>query len=243
LLFGEHGQFVFDLGRRQVAGVIRAQGVANAEFWERVLVPIVLGTFATTLGLAPLHCASLERNGNGVLLAAQQGGGKSSLAAGLLQEGYSFVADEHSFAGISDGVLSVCGIDSPLKLLPDAARFFPQLEELRTVRSMNGEVAYEVDVKKTFAAQTLQATRPRLLLFVERSTQPGCRFASCSPEHAREFFRRNSEKLPENLPDAERMREELIKRVCGLDTWVVSTGETPQPTARAVAQFLETQWN
>ena len=236
-------RFVFDLSRRHAAGEISPESAGSAEFWERMLVPIAVGLFATSLGMAPLHCACLEMDGKGILIAAEQGAGKSTLAAALAQAGFAFLADEHTYATLREGKLVVHGLSQPLKLLPEAARFFPQLAMLETRRTMNGEMALEVNTREAFGVATKMECEPRLLLFLERREGAGCEFVRCSEARALEFFAKSSELLPEQLREARESRDRVLREASRMNRWTLRTGETPQATARAVREFCEARWN
>ncbi len=63
----------YDLLRRRVYGVLSSPAACDDSFWNSLLIPITLGVLGTNLGVAPLHCACLERNGRGFLVAVASG--------------------------------------------------------------------------------------------------------------------------------------------------------------------------
>src|SRR3954470_13101173 len=62
---------VFDLQRRTVSAIVSSETETDEAFWNRVLLPILVGIMGPTVGVAPLHCACLDWNGDAVLIAGQ----------------------------------------------------------------------------------------------------------------------------------------------------------------------------
>lgn len=73
-------------------------------------------------GMLPFHCSALEEPGGGaVLIAGESGAGKSTLTAGLMRQGYRFLADDMAVVDIS-GLEPVVWPAFPyMKLCRDAA--------------------------------------------------------------------------------------------------------------------------
>lgn len=74
--------------------------------------------------MLPFHCSALEApQGGGILIAGESGAGKSTLTAGLLQQGYRFLADDMAVVDPSQKSYVVGYPGFPyLKLCPDAAQ-------------------------------------------------------------------------------------------------------------------------
>jgi hypothetical protein len=236
-VLGSQNQFVLDLLRRRAAGIVSPKIARDQDFWNYKLLPILLGTFGTTMGLVPLHCACLDYDGRGLLIAGPAGAGKSTLAAALAQCGLSFVSDDWSYVSAAGQDLTIHGLGIPAKLLPDTTRFFPTLRQQRLGRALNGELSFEVDVANVFGAQVKPYSRPHWILFLDRDTVPGCRILPCDKEFVRAFFEEFAERLPDELPEARALRSETILRLTETNSWLLKTGDSPQETARAIATF------
>lgn len=63
-----------------------------------------------------LHCAALARNGCGVLISAEAGTGKTTLAAALLQHGWTYATDEMVSVELDDPIAR--SFPKPLSLKP-----------------------------------------------------------------------------------------------------------------------------
>jgi hypothetical protein len=147
----------YDLLRRQVRGVVSSEAARDRAFWKSQLLPMTIGILGTTMGVAPLHCACLTRNGNGLLVAGLSGAGKSTLTAALAKRGFGVVSDDWTYISRKHGGLVADGLSAPIKLLPDSARFFPELRTCirnrsRTVSS--GGCAYLVHPEMDIFSRT-----------------------------------------------------------------------------------------
>jgi hypothetical protein len=228
----------FDLLRSSVFGVISPAAAKDAYFWNVQLLPIALGLLGTTVGVAPLHCACLDRNGSGLLVAGDSGAGKSTLTAALAKRGFAVVSDDWTYVSYRLGKLVANGMYAPIKLLPDSLRYFPELRRNTPKKTLNGELAYEVNAAKVFHSPVKACSAPRWLLFLERTSAPGCHFVPCRPDHAAQYFERNAEKLPAELPEAAEARSEIIRQISKCQSWILRTGGDPIQTAQAIENFL-----
>jgi hypothetical protein len=228
----------YDLLRRRVIGVLSPAAVNDRSFWNSQLLPITIGLIGTTLGLAPLHCACLDRNGHGLLLAGVSGAGKSTLSAALAQRGFAHVSDDWTYISRMQSILTAHGLSAPIKLLPNCIQYFSELAKYTPKRTMNGEVAYEVDPARIFRSPGKTSTNPKWVIFLERSTSRGCRFVPCGGEHVVQFFKDSAERLPKELPAAISARSELIASLSACRSWILRTGDDPHKTAESVDRFL-----
>jgi len=236
-LLGEGNRFVLDFRRRHAAGIVSCEAARDSKFWHRIFFPIVIGTLGATFGLIPLHCACLDSGGEGLLIAGNAGAGKSTLALALLDYGFTFASDEWTYLLARDGALTLHSLGAPAKLLPDASRFFPGLCQLDLHTAMNGELSYEVDVSTWLGVPQITQSSLSRTLFLRRVSRPGCRFTPCDEEFAFSFFEQSMERLPDELLDAKMQRTEIIRKMSSTKSWILETGESPEATAGAIADF------
>lgn len=229
---------VFDLLRRHVRGIFPVRATSDDSFWNALLLPITMGLLGTTLGVAPLHCACLDRDGDGLLIAGVSGAGKSTLAAALAHQGFALVSDDWTYVTEEETRLTAYGLSVPIKLLPDTTRFFPKLREFTPETALNGELAYVIDARLSLGLTAKGSSHPHWIFFLERTQGPGCQILPCRPEFVRQFFEQSAEKLPAELPDAKASRSRVIRKLSECPAWMVSTGECPRITAAVIGRFL-----
>jgi hypothetical protein len=170
--FGGGNIFVFDVLRRTLSATVSRTVARNYRFWREKLIPIALGVLGAAIGLVPVHCACLESGGDGLLIAGISGAGKSTLSVALSQAGLHYVSDDWTYVSQQHGKIVAYGTSAPVKLLPDATKHFPELDRHTPHISMNGELAYEVDVPEAFGAKVEHGCKPRWLIFLERVQRP-----------------------------------------------------------------------
>jgi hypothetical protein len=229
---------VYDLLRKRAHAVLSEASGADATFWNRLLLPITIGVLGTTVGLAPVHCACLERNEEGFLLAGVSGAGKSTLSAALADRGFAFISDDWTYISKTDSALVAHGLCAPIKLLPDAARFFPYLRNFAPGPTLNGELAYEIDPRGSGGIQLKTFSCPQRLFFLERTPNPGCEFIVCPPGYVKAHFEQSAERLPDEVPAAKQFRANVIETLSMYPAWILRTGYGPQRTAEALEHFL-----
>ena len=86
--FGRSNMFVFDILRRTLSASVSAAVARDDRFWKEKLIPITLGVLGAAMGLVPVHCACLELDGDGLLIAGVSGAGKSTLSVALSEDGF-----------------------------------------------------------------------------------------------------------------------------------------------------------
>jgi hypothetical protein len=228
----------FDLLRKRVHAVLSIAAARDSFFWNSLLIPITIGVLGTTVGVAPLHCACLDRQGSGFLVAGVSGAGKSTLATALARLGFALVSDDWTYLSKQQSALVAHGLSAPIKLLPETARFFPELREFTLKTTLNGELAYELVPRTSFDFNVKNLSYPRHIFFLERAPVCGCHMVPCSPEYVSDFFQRSAERLPDELPEAKAFRKGIIQSLSAYPSWILRTGDSPQLTAQAIDDFL-----
>ena len=236
--FGRSNVFVFDILRRTLSASVSAVVARDDRFWKEKLIPISLGVLGSAMGLVPVHCACLELDGDGLLIAGASGAGKSTLSVALSEDGFNYVADDWTYISRRPDGIVAHGTSAPVKLLPDAVNHFRCLQRHALQRSMNGELAYEVDIAEDFGARVERTCEPRWIIFLERSSEAGAAFNPMSSSEARNYMNFSVEKLPLQLREAVAMREQTIKQVAELPSWRFQYGGTPQFAAKKLREFV-----
>jgi hypothetical protein len=236
--FGESNIFVFDILRRTLSAHVSGVVARDDSFWKEKLIPITLGVLGAAIGLVPVHCACLEVDGHGLLVAGASGAGKSTLSVALAQAGFSYVSDDWTYISESEDGIVAHGTSAPVKLLPDAVRHFSSLQRHALQTSMNGELAYEVDIARTFSVRTRRECEPRWLLFLERTEGAEVEFTPMCSAEARNYVSSGVERLPVRLHEAVALRERTIELVGRLPCWRFRYGGSPQFAAEQLLDFV-----
>lgn len=235
--FGPSSVFLFDLLRRTVSAVVSKTLAEDQHFWDRLLLPIVMGVLGPAVGVVPIHAACLALGNSGILIAGASGAGKSTLSVALAQEQMHFVSDDWSYLALRGGRLLAHGMSLPAKLLPDAINYFPLLEHYSTGISLNQELAYELPAED-LGTQVRAICEPRWFFFLERQSTPGCRIVPVSSGEALCYVERSVERLPAQLERLTRARSAVIEHVHRLSCWKLTYGGPPRTAVRALREFL-----
>ncbi len=236
---GAYEVFVFDLLRKHVVGAVSQASATDAAFWNSHWLPITVGVMGTTVGTVPVHTACLDRSGKGLLIAGVSGAGKSTLSVALTRCGFSLISDDWTYVSKEADALVAHGTSAPVKLLPDAIQYFPELGGRTPKMWFNGELAFEIEPKALCQDATALRSSPHWLMFLERTSAPGCDFSAYSADDAQAFFENGAERLPDQVPDAASARSVMIRSIANCKAWRVRTGESPQVTADAISLFCE----
>jgi hypothetical protein len=234
--------FAFDLLNRRVSAVISDETAQDSGFWATVLMPIALGVMGPTMGVAPLHCACLAAGRRGMLVAGLSGAGKSTLAVALAREGLALVSDDWTYARGLDGSAEVHGLRVPVKLMPDTVRYFDELKSEQLRISLNGELAFEVDPRRTFGVEVSDGCEPEWIVFLQRSAGEN-RISPLDRSVAKKFFQQSAEPLPRELSNAAEMRHRIIQTVTDRDCWLFSYSGTPQQGAAMLRTFFRERFD
>jgi len=228
----------FDLLRRRVHAVLSLAAARDSFFWNNLLLPVTIGILGTTVGIVPLHCACLDHQSSGLLIAGDSGAGKSTLSAALAECGFAVVSDDWTYISKKGPALVAHGLSAPFKLLPDTVRFFDQLRNLVPRTTLNGELAYEIDPAQALGFAVKDISYPRRIFFLERTSKAGCYFVPCRSQYVDDFFERRVERLPNELPEARAFRASILRKLSSCPSWILRTGESPQRTAEAISDFV-----
>jgi len=236
--FGEADIFLFDLLRRNVDAIVTRTTASDAQFWERVVLPVTIGILGACLGSVPVHCACLAIDGQGLLIAGQSGVGKSTLAVAMAQAGFTLVSDDWTYI-TDDGDLLANGIFAPVKLMPDAIDYFPELAHSQLTESLNGELAFELSAEKVFGASVCASCRPRMFLFLERTEVRGLEITHLSSHLAGLYLEDSVERIPDQMLTAKRERSRILARLTDLPCCRLRYGGTPASVVDELRHFFD----
>jgi hypothetical protein len=119
----------------------------------------------------PLHAAAVARGGSALLLAGPSGVGKSTTVYAAARAGLRVLSEDAVFLQLDP--FRAWGMPRRVHLLPETARFFPELGRVRPGRLFNGKTKLAVDLRGPGgSAGTPMAERAGVCLLARGST-PG----------------------------------------------------------------------
>ncbi|MBT9332356.1 hypothetical protein [Paracidobacterium acidisoli] len=221
----------FNLRARRVFGSFSAAVANDRERWRRHIFPTLFGILAAAVDVAPVHAACLARDTGGLLLAAPSGTGKSTLAVALGRRGYTFLSDDWTCLALEEGVIRASGFPMPVKLLPDADRFFPELRSYRTGISLNGELAFEVSPVDCFGLQRVRSCAVTCIILLERTGRTGCDISEIDFDEAAQHLIAEIEPLEGSLAACYERQIDLIHHLKGAACFRLHFDENPDVVA------------
>lgn len=223
-----------DLRTRRVIGRFSARMAADIDYWQSVVLPMVLTIVSASVGIAELHCACVAHDQAGLLLAGPSGSGKSTLALALAQIGYEFLSDDRTFVSLAKGAPQAWGLPTQCKLRADAGRWFGELRD-RELTLTRGEPAYWFDPRCALGVTRALCCRPNSVLFLQRQDVTKFELNSLLPAEARELLREDL--LPE-FPDAAAKRSITLEKLIELPCWLLKYGGEPQTIAQQISHYF-----
>jgi len=236
VFMGLDGQnsLLVDRRTRRALGRFSPAMASDRSYWKAVIFPNLLTLLGPAIRVTGLHCACVVRDGFGVLLSGPSGSGKSTLTMALVRRGFSFLSDDWTYFSQFEDRLCAWGPITRLKLLPDAAAFFPELSGFEAGISVNGERAYEIEPDLQLGLHRSRCCEPRRLIFLDRSASPAFHLnrmpASEAAANLEEYLlAENAEALDPQLA--------IIRRLADQDCWRLCHGGTPNEVAQKLAAF------
>ena len=163
--YGERGRLLCDPERGRV-DVSILESEADDEWL--VTHPMFLPAFHELLkrrGLYSLHASALSVGGNGVLFPGTSGSGKSTMAIGLMKEGFDFLGDDTVFLAGSDEGLDVLAFPDVIDFTDRTAELFPELGRADSTPRNPITHKRQARAEEVFNVGFTPKCRPKLLVF------------------------------------------------------------------------------
>lgn len=240
LYYGTYGpgdSMLVDQRNRRVVGSVCAATARDVNYWKRVILPCLVGITSACVGITPLHCACVVKDQFGLLIHGESGAGKSTLALSLSLSGFSYLADDCTYVSTSKNQLQCWGSSAPLKLVPDAVTYFPQLAGLALGESLNGELSYEIDPATVFGVRSAWKCDPRWIIFIERGHRSNPTFHKISSAEAADRLASDLEHLPLCVADQRDHQLAVIDNLAQHGGWILQHDLRPEALALAISQF------
>lgn len=245
--YGCEGSLWFNLRSCAVSGSVSPELLADTGLFRRAVLAVIAGVLAPALGVIGIHAGCVVRDGRAVLLAAASGVGKSTLTLALAQRGWSLLSDDYTFINPSSAGLRAWGMQTSLKLLPDAVNHFPELAVICPDKTLNGEMAFEVDPWSFFHLTRSIHAQPTSVLLLERDeasfTASCLQISRCAANEVRTRLLSEIEELPTELCAASARQSSLLEQISALPTFRVRMGGPPGAVAAELCPILTERLN
>ncbi|MFZ0816443.1 MAG: hypothetical protein WAM78_13045 [Candidatus Sulfotelmatobacter sp.] len=237
--YGPCDSMLVDQSGRRVIGSFSPAVAGDLSYWKHTILPILLGIASASVGVTPLHCACVVKDGSGLLLAGKSGAGKSTSALSLSLSGFSYLSDDCTYLSrISNGIRA-WGLPTPVKLLPDSVNYFPELALIKAALSLNGELALTVDPTEIFNVRRCLSCDPRWLVFLERTADSPPVIKPVRSSEAASRLAADLETIPASIADQYEYQLETIRLLVDRECWVVQHALKPKVLASLLAEIYE----
>ena len=119
--------------------------------------------------VAPMHAATIARDGTGILLCGASGAGKSTLAFAAACAGWTFLSDDCTWLLVGDAGATAVGKPHQVRFRDDAARLFANLAGYDAHERPNGKIGFEVPVRAFPEIRTALRCRIGGMAWLDRS--------------------------------------------------------------------------
>ncbi|MDO6498010.1 HprK-related kinase A [Photobacterium sanguinicancri] len=133
-----------------------------------------------------IHAATLEKDGNGIIISAPSGSGKSTLCAYLAAKGWRLLSDE--LALINPETLQLHGLGRPMNLKNQSVdlmrNYYPKSAFSPIIQDTHKGKISLVKARSTYTEQLPLVADPKLLVFVNYDPSESCYAERVTQSHA-----------------------------------------------------------
>jgi hypothetical protein len=169
-----------------------------------------VGCHIATRHATPVHAGCVALDGRGVLLLGDSGAGKSSLSYACARAGWTYVTDDASYLLNGGMARTVTGNCHQVRLRPEAASLFPEIDGLEITPRAAGKPSIELPTAPLPNLVCAQTTRVDFIVFLNRRTTGPTELVPYRRDVARYFMRQILYGSPESLAVQYRAIERLL---------------------------------
>ncbi|MBE7553530.1 MAG: hypothetical protein HS126_20865 [Anaerolineales bacterium] len=207
---GRDSSLVANLADGFAFGYFSPTTLVNPAFFRWHFLELAFFVMLEWRGWMGVHGAALAKNGRAVLLRAQSGGGKTTLAYASATRG-SFQALAEDVVWLDSQRNLWWGMPWSFHLLPDARKLFPELAGYEPVLQTNGEMKLEVNLENIRPGSTTVSAQPQAVILVERLPGGKSRLEPIQAVEARQVWPLGATGLEMKLPHHSQRLESLFQ--------------------------------
>jgi hypothetical protein len=212
-----------DLRDRHASGSVSPAMARDTNLLQRAFVECLALTMMTRGKGAThtyLHASAVARGKRGLVLSGPRESGKSTLACACVRRGFHIVTDDVVYLK-TEPALTAWGRPWRLRLLPDCARFFPELGAAATDLKRSAGDIVEIDVREFWPGQTRVCCEPVALLFLGRSTGR----SSCEPLETDEALKRLERDAVYDAPEVLQRHRRVWTQLAARGSFILRCGQ------------------
>ena len=206
---GDAARLVADVEKGVVEGVFSRSVLSQQSFFRFHFLELAFFVMLAPRGLMGVHGAALAYEGRAILLRAQSGGGKTTLAYAGARRRFQALAEDVVWIDVERQVW--WGMPWSFHLLPDARRLFPELAPYQPLLQTNGELKLEVDLESIRPGSTVTAARPGPVVLLERLPGGRSRLEPLDLAAAKPRWLAGSAGTERDFPDYDRHVDHLLR--------------------------------
>lgn len=241
----DHNYACCDLERGFASAWLTEATVSNIDFFRYTFLEGLVYCLLETLHLIAIHGACVVKNGHGVLLTADSGMGKSSLAYACARRGWTYVSDDSSSLVRSGNGRTIIGNPTLFRFRPSAAELFPELQdktpaEPQRTKFRKGKPTLEVRTDSLNGVETADEATIDHVIFLKRDPQMGesAHVAPVSREIAKRRLMPN--RWPRELA-VHQQRSAAVERLLGANLCELTYGNLV-PAIDAIEEVVIRGW-
>ena len=182
--------------------------VSDQPFFRWHFLDLAFYWMLASRGVMGLHGAALVKDGRAVLLRAQSGGGKTTLAYAGARDRFQALAEDVVWIDLRRGLWR--GAPWTFHLLPDAHTLFPELASYEPLLQTNGEMKLVVDLETIRPDSTVTLAEPGPVVLVERLAGGYSRLERLNLAVAKELWRQGVTGTETAFPNYEAHVDNLL---------------------------------
>ena len=133
------------IDRGSALALVSEKLVADENRFRQEIVECATLVLVSQRDRTPMHASAVARNGVAVAFVGRSGGGKSTLTYACLRRGFDLLSEDVLHCSLRPG-MRYWGNGGQVRLLPDAVRWFPELNTIEPRLLENGKTKLVVPV-------------------------------------------------------------------------------------------------
>ena len=207
---GPDSTLVADLAAGFAFGYFSATTLAHQAFFRWHFLELAFFIMLESKGLMGVHGAALVKNGKAILLRAQSGDGKTTLAYAGARSKFRALAEDVVWLDRQRNLW--WGMPWSFHLLPDAKKLFPELVSYSPVLQTNGEMKLEVNLEDIRPGSTTVSAQPGAVVLMERLVGGKSKLEPVDQATARRLWEAGRTGLEMKLPHHAQYIEALLNQ-------------------------------